>query len=685
MDTTPDWLAAEREYTDEITGDNTISQLFAESASRHADRAAQLYKGGIYDRSLCEADIVDPAPSGGYSQLMYHEMHTIVRNLTLGFRDLGIEPDDRVALFSNTRMEWAHADFALLAAGGVVTTVYTESSPNQVEYLLSDPGATGVVVENEELLERVLEVEDDLDLEFIVVIDTIEGYEDREDIITLGALHERGVNKGTEGDYEAWIIGRTADDLASLIYTSGTTSKPKGVELTHANFRANINQLRKRFGPRPDRDPDLPTLDESITTLSFLPLAHVFERTAGHYLIFASGATVAYAESPDTVADDMSLVGPSSITSVPRVYERIYANMREQAQESGIKEHIFDWAVDIAQEYVSTDDPGKRLRTKRAVADRLVYSSVREQLGGNLELLISGGGSLSVELCQLFLGMGFRLVEGYGLTETAPVVCVNRIDDIRPGTLGPPLVDVDVKLDEDVIGPDQREKATGDIGELLVRGPNVTRGYWNNPEATEDAFTELSESETSEKSKGESEEGEQEEESEEGKQKKRWFRTGDIVEQSEDGYLSYHDRLKQLLVLDTGKNVAPGPIEGSFATSNRTEQVMLLGDNQKFISALIVPNFEEVEQWAEENDIDLPDDYDEICTDERVREWIGEEVERVNENFAKHEQIKEFKLVSIEWTPENDLLTSSMKKKRRNITDRFDSQIEEIYSDTGED
>jgi long-chain acyl-CoA synthetase len=653
MDTNmaPDWLRAEREYTDEVIGDNTISQLFAESASRNADRTAQRYKGGIYDRSICEAGVVDSAPSGEYDQITYQKMHTIVRNLATGFRDLGVEPDDRVALFSDTRMEWAQTDFALLAAGGVVTTVYTESSPNQVEYLLSDPDATGVVVENEELLERVLEVEDEMDIEFIVVIDTIEGYDDREDVITLGTLHERGIENGTEGDYEAWIIGQSSDDLASLIYTSGTTSKPKGVELTHANFRANINQIRKRFGPRPDRDSDTPVLDETTTSLSFLPLAHVFERTSGHFMMFASGASVAYAESPDTVADDLSLVNPSSMTSVPRVYERIYDTMRKQARESGIKEHIFDWAIDIAQEYARADKPGKRLRTKRAVADRLVYSSVKEQLGGNLELLISGGGSLSVDLCQLFLGMGFRLVEGYGLTETAPVVCVNPIDDIRPGTLGPPLVDVDVKLDEDVIGPDQREKASGDIGELLVRGPNVTRGYWNNPEATEDAFTD------------------------------DWFRTGDIVEQGEDGYLSYHDRLKQLLVLDTGKNVAPGPIEESFATSDRVEQAMVMGDNRKFISALVVPNFERIEQWADENDIDLPDDREDICTDERVHEWVGEEVERVNENFAKHERIKEFELVPIEWTPENDLLTSSMKLKRRNITDRFEEKIEGIYAE----
>ncbi|UPM42515.1 AMP-dependent synthetase/ligase [Halocatena salina] len=660
MDSTPDWLAAEQEYTDEVIGANTVSQLFAESASRHADRIAQQYKGGIYDRSLCARDIIDTAPSGEYRELTYEEMHSIVMNLAGGFRDIGVDRDDRVAILANTRMEWAHTDLALLAAGAVVTTVYTESSPSQVAYLLDDPDAKGVIVENEQLLERVLDMEAELDLEFIVVMDTITGYDDRDDILTLGELYERGVENGVEGDYEAWIIGRKPDDLASLIYTSGTTSKPKGVKLTHRNFRANINQIRKRLGPRSDRDDDASTLGPETTALSFLPLAHVFERTTGHFLIFAVGGTVAYAESPDTVTEDLSLVEPTSLTSVPRVYERVYDTMREEVRGSTVKERMFDWAIDIAQEYTQAADPGKRLRMKRKLADKMVYSDVKEQLGGNLELLISGGGSLSTDLCQMFLGMGLTIIEGYGLTETAPVVSVNRPEDIQPGTLGPPLAGIDVALDEGVVGPDQREKATGDIGELLVQGSNVTSGYWNNEEATEDAFTTIDESESDDE----------------------WFRTGDIVEQTATGSLIYHDRLKQLLVLDTGKNVAPGPIEESFATSDRIEQVMVLGDDQKFISALVVPNFEAITRWAEKNDVDLPDDQEAITTDDQVRGWVGEEIERVNESFAKHERIKEFELVPLEWTPENDMLTSSMKLKRRNITERFDDRIQRIYGDT---
>ncbi len=656
MDPAPGWLTAEREYTDEVIGENTIPQLFAESAVRHADRTAQLYKGGIYDRSLVDAGVLDPAPAGDFAGITYEKMRSIVVALAGGFRDIGITPGDRVALFANTRMEWAQTDFAVLSAGGVVTTVYTESSPIQVQYLLDDPDADCVVVENERLLERILEVEDDLDLETIVVIDTLEEHTDRDDIITLGELYEQGKAATEEGDYEAWLHGRSADDLASLIYTSGTTSKPKGVQLTHSNFRANVNQIRKRLAPRPDRDDDAKTIDAHTVAMSFLPLAHVFERTAGHFVIFGAGGTVAYAESPDTLTEDLQLVEPTTLTSVPRVYERMYDQMRQQVRDSDLKERLFDWAIEVAREYQRTERPGRRLRAKRKLADKLVFQNVKDQLGGNLELLISGGGSLSKELCELFLGMGLTIIEGYGLTETSPVVSVNRPENIQPGRLGPPLVDVDIQLDTNVIGPDQTKKATGEIGELLVRGPHVTAGYWNNPEATEDAFTDDDAGD-------------------------RWFRTGDIVEQADTGALIYHDRLKQLLVLDTGKNVAPGPIEDAYATSDRIEQVMVLGDDRKFIGALIVPNFEVIEGLAEQNDIELADDPEAILKHDAVRGWIDEEIQRVNKRFAKHEQIKEFELIPLEWTPENDMLTSSMKLKRRNITDAFDDRIQSIYGD----
>ncbi|WP_049998147.1 AMP-dependent synthetase/ligase [Halococcus sediminicola] len=642
-----DWQEAEANFESEVLGDRTLSAMFARSATRHDEEIAQQYKGGIYDRSLA-GPVVPRAPDGEFADLTYRQMHRIVKRLAAGFRSLGVEAGDRIGLFANTRMEWAQTDFAVLAAGGVVTTVYTSSSPDQVEYLLSDPGATGVIVENQELLERVLEVEDELDLDFVVSMDELDGYGDREDVLTLAQVHERGVGAFDPNEYESWLDARDPGDLASLVYTSGTTGRPKGVRLSHRNFKSNVDQVYRRFGPREDKG-DLPTIGPGASTLSFLPLAHVFERLAGHFMMFAAGATVAYAESPDTLQEDFPLVNPSTGTSVPRVYEKLYDSIREQASESAVKERIFEWAVDVGQRYQERDAPGLSLRAKRALADRLVFGQVREGVGGNIDFFISGGGSLSPELGRLFDGMGLPILEGYGLTETAPVVAVNPPEAPEIGTIGPPVSDEEVKVDSTVV-PDDFD-ADGEVGELLVRGPNVTEGYWQNPEATEDSF------------------------------ENDWFRTGDVVELRPDGYIAFRERSKQLLVLSTGKNVAPGPIEDAFAQRQLVEQAMVLGDGEKFVSALVVPNEQRVREWADGEGIDLPDDSQEICRNERVQAHVSEVVEAVNEDFESHERIKKFALVPEEFTEDNDLLTPTMKKKRRDIRERYDDEIDSLYAD----
>jgi long-chain acyl-CoA synthetase len=646
------WQTAEKEHSDEVIGNDTIPQMFDAAATRYAESEAQWYKGGIYDRSIT-SDIIPPAPKGQYAALTYAEMQGLVQRLAAGFRELGIEAGSRVGILAGTRMEWAQCDLGILSAGGVVTTVYTETSPQQVQYLLDDPDANGVVVENEALLNRVLDVEEELDLEFIIVIDQFETKKDRDDIYSLAEVYQLGETAFDPEIYSTWLSERTSEDLASLIYTSGTTGRPKGVQLSHQNFRANVNQCRRRFGPRPDKEPNAPKIDESDRSLSFLPLAHVFERLAGNYLMFASGSTVGYAESAQTVSEDIQLVRPTVATSVPRVYERIFDSMREQASGSELKESIFNWSLEVAREYAAAESPGIGLRVKHTIADRLVFSTVHEQMGGNVEFWVSGGGSLSKELAELFEGMGLPILEGYGLTETSPVVSTNPPEDLRAGTLGPPLVGVETKLDPSPVTDDQRSKATGTIGELLLKGANVTEGYWNRPEATAEAFTDDG-----------------------------WFRTGDIIEESDDGYLIYHERLKQIIVLDTGKNVAPGPIEDGFATREPVDQVMVMGDDQKFISALIVPNFTAIERWAEANDVQLPSDKEAICQNDQVRTWMQKEVAAVNTSFEKHERIKEFRLVPEEWTPENELLTPSMKLKRRNILEYYMTAFEGIYDES---
>jgi long-chain acyl-CoA synthetase len=669
-----EWRDAEQAYDDEVVGRSTIPRLFEESAARHENRPAQQYKGGVYDRSLA-GSAVTAAADGEFRSLSYTEMRDIVRSLAVGFRELGVEVDDRVAIFADTRMEWAQSDFALLAAGAVVTTVYRGSSPKKVEYLLGDPDADGVVVENAELLDRVVSVQDSLDLEFAVVMDgearsASDTSGERSDprgelaeeadfeVLTLGRLYERGTEAFDREEYESWLDARDPEDLATLIYTSGTTGKPKGVRLTHWNFRSNINQCCKRFGPRPDKG-DVPAIDEASSTVSFLPLAHIFERLSGHFLMFAAGATVAYAEDPETLQEDFQQVEPTTGTSVPRVYERMYDAIREQAESSPVSERLFEWATEVGRDYFEADDPGPVLQAERAVADKLVFRKVRDGLGGNIDFLISGGGSLSPDLCALYHGMGLPILEGYGLTETSPVISVNPPEEPKVGTIGPPVTDAEVTVDDSVVAGEAFDGADGEVGELLVRGPNVTDGYWEMPEATERAFTDA--------------DAESDDDSD------PWFRTGDIVELRPDDYIEFRERAKELLVLSTGKNVAPGPIEDAFAASDVVEQVVVVGDGHEFVSALVVPNFETVRKRAESEGVELPEDDRNLCRNETVREWMEAEVDAVNEQFESYERIKQFRVVGEEFTEDNDLLTPTMKKKRRNILERFADEIDEIY------
>ena len=682
------WREAERAFADDVVARETLPRTFERSAERNADRLAQRYKGGIRDRSLVAEGVLPAAPDGEYAGLTYDEMRGVVRRLAAGFRELGVDSDTRVALYAQTRMEWAQTDFAALAAGAVVTTVYASSSPSQVRYLLEDPGATVVVVGDRDRLDEVLAVAGDLsrDLDAVVSFDDVDAGEldfggdgdaalGVDDVYTLGEVHELGADAFAEEEYEGWLDASDTDDLASLIYTSGTTGKPKGVRLTHANFRENVTQCYRRFADRPDRDPDVPGISAESTTLSFLPLAHVFERMAGHYMMFAAGATVGYAESPDTLREDFGLVRPTTTTSVPRVYEKLYDAIREQAGESPVKARIFEWAVDVGRAHHETDDPGALLDAKRAIADRLVFSSVREALGGEVDFFISGGGSLSAELCALYHAMDLPILEGYGLTETSPVISVNPPEEPKVGTIGPPVADTEVAVDGTVVGEGAPDLA-GDAGELLVRGPQVTDGYWNRPEATAEAFAAPDRLPEGVVFAGAppAERG--------GDPDAPWFRTGDIVRLRPDGYVAFRERAKQLLVLSTGKNVAPGPIEDRFAANEFVEGCVVLGDGRKFVSALIVPNFERVAAWADDNGIGLPDDRKAVCRDDRVRKRIGEEVDRVNEAFEPYERIKRFRLVEEEFTEANDLLTPTMKKKRRNILDRFAEEVEMIYAES---
>ncbi|MEF8756783.1 MAG: long-chain fatty acid--CoA ligase [Halobacteriales archaeon] len=644
-----DWQDAERSFEHEFLRTETLARMFERSASDHAEEVAQRYKGGLYDRSLVPT-VLPAAPDDEFAELTYGEMREVVRNLAAGLRDLGLTHGDRVGIFADTRMEWAQTDFAVLSAGGVVTTVYAESSPDQVQYLLGDPGATGVVVENADLADRMFAAEDALNLSFVVVIDDPGEYGDREAVYTLAEVHDRGADRFDPGEYDAWLSESDPDDLATLVYTSGTTGRPKGVKLTHRNVRSNVNQIFRRYGPRPDKDPDVPSLESNDRLLSYLPLAHIFERTAGHFLPFGVGASIAYAESPDSLREDMQLVRPTAMFNVPRIFERIYDGMREQASESALKKRIFEWSMEVARQYHRSDRQGTVLRLRHWVADRLVYSSLKEGLGGEIEMLVSGGGTLSKDLAELYMGMGLPIFEGYGLTETAPVVTVNRPENPKPGTIGPPLMGLDIDVDMNVVPEGELTNTLGRIGELLVRGPNVTEGYWNEPEETEAAFTD---------------EG--------------YFRTGDIVTIRPDDHHVFHERNKQMLVLTTGKNVAPQPLEEQFASREVIDQVMVLGNDRRFVTALVVPDVDGLRRWADRAGVDLPNDRAAILEDDRVRERIQAVVDEINQRFEDHERIGDFRLVDEQFDQDNDMMTPTMKKKRRSIREAYADEIESMY------
>ena len=634
----------ERRMDDPVLQETTLGKLFENSVSRHGDLPAQQYKGGVYDRTM--TGVAYPsAPDGEFATLTYDEMADAVHYLAAGFRELGVKHDDRVGLYADTRMEWAQCDFAILAAGAVVSTVYRSSSESQAAYLLNDPDATAVVAENEELLERVYDTEE-IDLEFYVSMDDPGAYADEDDVYTLSDVYALGSERYNEVALEGWFYERDVDDLASLVYTSGTTGKPKGVKLSHRNFRSNVNQVYRRYGPRPDKSAKQ-SIDTDTTTVSFLPLAHVFERLAGHYMIFAAGGTVAYAESVDTLKADFAAVEPNSATAVPRVFEKMYGAIREEAQSSSVSARIFEWSTDVGREYDTTDDPGRLLSWKYAIADKLVFSSVREALGDNIDFMVSGGGTLSTELATLYHAMGLPVYEGYGLTEASPVVTTNPPTDPKTGTIGPLVKDVDTKLDTDI---DAEFDVTGEVGELLIDGPNVTEGYWELPEATDDAFTDDG-----------------------------YLRTGDIVERRPDDYFVFQERANQLIVLSTGKNIPPAPIEERFGDISLIEQVMVLGSDHKFVSALVVPDLEGLEFFAESEGVDVPDTMEAVCESEDARNLLAREIERVNADFESHERIKKFRLVPEEFTQENGLMTPTLKMKRRDIRERYADEIEDMY------
>lgn len=588
----------------------TLAELFLHAAG-HRKPDALLHKVGGTFQPISTVELVDR-----------------VRRLARALEKRGVDRGDRVALMAENGPHWPIVDFATLCRGAATATVYPTLRPDQAAYIVRDSGSKLVFVHDREQLDGLLELRSELpDAELFVLIEGeapgVAG------VVTLRQLDAEGA------DFDPEAFGDRAheiepDDLATLVYTSGTTGEPKGVMLSHGNIVSNVLASLEVF-----------PIKSEYTGLCFLPLAHSYERMVD-FLYFYEGCTIAYAESVQTLSEDLGLVRPHLFVSVPRVYEKVLAKVQENVSRSSpTKRKIFQWAEGVARQSLpwrlTRQRPPGFLGVKLALADKLVFGKIKERLGGRFQYALSGGAPLAPEIAAFFWGAGIEIYEGYGLTETSPVIAVNTPDAIKLGTVGKPIPGVEVKIAED--------------GEILSRGPNTMQGYWGKSEATAEAID-----------------------------AEGWFHSGDIGELDGEGFLRITDRKKEILVNAYGKNVAPAPIENVLKASRFVNQVVVIGDRRKFLSALIVPDFEALAVWAGDRGIADASPAALVANPE-VRKLLGDEVESVNRRLAHYEQIVKWDLLPEEFTIEGGELTPTQKVKRRVIDQKYGDQIDAMYAE----
>jgi long-chain acyl-CoA synthetase len=561
---------------------------------------------------------------GRYVPISTAELVGRVRRLSRALQALGVARGDRVALMADNGPHWPLVDFATLCMGGVLVPVYPTLLPEGAAYIVNDSGAKVLFVQGEERLRSLLALRQEMPhLQQVVSIDGAAG----EGYSTLEAVLARGEGADV-ATFETEARKARPEDLATFIYTSGTTGNPKGVMLTHQNVTSNVVDSSQCIA-----------IEGGHTALSFLPLSHSFERTVD-YIYFYRGCSIAYAESIQTVAQNLNEVKPHIFVSVPRVYEKVLSRILENVtQTGGIKEKLFHWAVGVGRQSLAwrlkEERPPGLLGLKLAAADKLVFSKIRARLGGRFVFAVSGGAPLPREVAEFFWGAGVRIFEGYGLTETSPVLTVNMPKRAKLGTVGPAIPNIQLRIAED--------------GEILAKGPNIMKGYYNNPEATAEAID-----------------------------KEGWFHTGDIGIVDSEGFLAITDRKKELIVNAYGKNIAPAPIENALKASRYIGQAVVLGDRHKFLAALLVPDFEALRPWARGQGVTFADDA-ELVRAPQVRKLIAAEVEPVNAKLARFERIQAWDLLPAEFTLEGGELTPTQKVKRRVITQKYKDVIDQLY------
>jgi long-chain acyl-CoA synthetase len=558
------------------------------------------------------------------------EMLARAKSIAAGLHAIGVQRGDRVALLSESRPEWTLTDAGSIFAGAIDVPIYPTLTPPQVRYILNDSGAAVLFVERREKFDELKDVLGECpSVKHVIFFEpdgvTTEG-------LTLAQLEEKGreLQQRDPGHIDRSSVETAPDDLATIIYTSGTTGEPKGVMLSHSNLVSNLidSSYHLAFG-------------EHDIALSVLPLSHVFERQA-MYMYLYQGIAVYFAESLQTIGPNLREVRPTILVGVPRIFEKIYARILERAAEAGkVNEALLAWSVSVAREYAKLSLAHKPipavLKLKRSIASKLVYSKWHQAFGGRMRLLISGGAALPEDLAYIYIGVGIPIVQGYGLTETSPVITASRIEDNRVGTVGKPIPNAKVRIAED--------------GEIEVSGPNVMRGYYNKPAETRAVFT----------SDG-------------------WFKTGDIGALDEDGFLRITDRKKELFKTSGGKYISPQPIEQAIKGSRFVNQVVLIGAERKFPAALIVPVWEQLESYCKLKGIEVKD-RSELCRHPRIINLFERQIAALTPNLAKYERIKKIALLENEFTIEGGELTPTLKVKRRVIDEKYKDVIEKIYAD----
>jgi long-chain acyl-CoA synthetase len=590
----------------------TLSQLFIEAVEEHDQPNALQTKVG-----------------DAYQPISHRTIADRVRHVAFGLRALGVAGDNRVAILSENRPEWAIADYACLLSGVADVPIYPTLPAEQIAYILHDSGAVAIFVSTDEQAEKIRSVRADLPaLQNVIVFgeDAAKGSE-----IRLAALEAKGAAAMTPDAatrFREAALAIKPDQIATIIYTSGTTGEPKGAMLTHGNIASNVSAVI-----------DLLPMDPTDSSLSFLPLSHIFERMVD-YLMFAAGVSIAYVESMDTIAQNMREVRPTIVVAVPRIYEKIYARITDTAlRAGGAKRAIFLWARDVgnrwSDEVLSGTKPGTVLALQHRVADKLVFSKVRAAVGGRIRYFVSGSAPLSDDINRFFYSAGLKILEGYGLTETSPVISVNTPKRVTIGTVGAPIPGVEVKIAAD--------------GEILTRGPHVMKGYFNQPEATREAIDEDG-----------------------------WFYTGDIGT-LEDGLLRITDRKKDIIVTAGGKNIAPQPIENRVRTNKYVAQAVMIGDRRKFPMILVVPNFEQLDRWAGYKNISTANRR-EMLANPLVRAKMEKEVLAGLDKFAHFEKPKKVVLLEQDFTIDSGELTPTLKVKRRTVDRKFRALIDAAYT-----